>query len=229
MVFLSRSFGGKRPARLKRDCDEGGEQSEARGLPKEAEPVISNSESAEKMVVGRILKDVWQLPGGDVAAGQQPPILPSYQQLCSSSAETLLPLNSIEEFLTAPSSVAMGSRLDEDFYSASSSLDMDMGRPEIVIDSATSTTWEEEEEEGISEESLSTKGEELDVEEKFRLATPTYVGRRQLELEEGSVSLSLYSEGGLTGWGSEGRWGGQLANVDILGLVPITILHLPLI
>ena len=225
VVLLSRTFGGKRVERQKRDCDvscdEGGQQSVGGGLPKEEEPVLSNSESAE--MVGRILKDVWQLPGG-VGGQQGKPILPSYQQLCSSS-ETLLP-TSIEEFLTAPSSLAIGSSSmvaqDEDFYSASSSLDMDMGRPQIIIDSASDFTGEEEEEEeeGISEESESwSRGE--NPEDKFCLATPTYVGRRQLELEEGSVSLSLYSEGGLTGWGAEGRWGGQLAGVDILGLVII--------
>merc|ERR1712183_776394 len=96
-------------------CDEGGQQSVDGRLPKEEEPVLSKSESAE--MVGRILKDVWQLPGG-VGGQQGKPILPSYQQLCSSS-ETLLP-NSIEEFLTAPSSLAIGSSMmaqDEDFYS----------------------------------------------------------------------------------------------------------------
>ena len=212
--LLSRTFRGKRAEeRRKRDCDEEGEQSEAGGLPKEEEAVFSKRESAE--MVGRVVKDVWQL-GGEVAAGQEP-ILPSYQQLCS-TRETLLH-NSPEEFLTAPSSLAVGSSLvaqDEDFYSASSSLEMDIGRPQIVIDSATDSTEEEEEEEGISEESDRWSRRE---EDKFFLATPTYVGRRQLELEEGSVSLRIYSEGGLAGWEAGGRWGGQLASVDILGLV----------
>ena len=217
--LLSRTFGGKRAERLKRDCDEGGQQSEAGELPKEEESVFSNSESAE--MVARIVKDVWQLPGGEVPVQQQP-ILPSYQQLCSSS-EALLP-NSVDEFLTAPSSLAVGSSLvaqDEDFYSASSSLEMDMGRPQIIIDSASDVT--EEEEEGISEESdkLSRRGKE---EDKFFLATPTYVGCRQLNLEEGSVSLRIYSEGGLSGWEAGGRWGGQLASVDILGLVTFFLL-----
>ena len=168
--------------------------------------MFSNSESAE--MVARIVKDVWQLPGG--VPVQQQPILPSYQQLCSSS-QALLP-NSVEEFLTAPSSLAVGSSLvaqDEDFYSASSSLEMDMGRPQIIIDSASDVTEEEEEEEeeGISEESerLSRRGKE---EDKFFLATPTYVGCRQLDLEEGSVSLRIYSEGTLSGWEAGGRWGG---------------------
>ena len=203
--LLSRTFGGKRAERL--SFDAGGQQSEAGGLSKEEEPVLSKSESGD--MVGRVVKDVWQV------RGQQQPILPSYQQLCSSS-ETLIP-NSIEEFLTAPSSLAVGSSLvaeDEDFYSASSSLEMDTGRPQIVIDSATDVTEEEEEEKSDSW----SKGEDLEL-EKFSLATPTYVGRRQLELEEGSVSLRIYSEGTLACWEAEGRWGGQLAGVDILGLV----------
>ena len=176
--------------------------------------MLSNSSESEEMVVGRILKDVWQLPG-EVGESR----CPTYQQLCSSS-ETVMP-NSIEEFLTAPSSLAIGSSMaqDEDFYSASSSLDVEMERPQIIIDSATDVTEEEEE---ISEESEGwSRGENLE-EERLCLAMPTYVGRRQLELEEGSVSLSLYSEGALAGWEAEGRWGGQLAGVDILGLVNVS-------
>ena len=175
--------------------------------------MLSNSSESEEMVVGRILKDVWQLPG---EVGESS--CPTYQQLCSSS-ETVMP-NSIEEFLTAPSSLAIGSSMaqDEDFYSASSSLDVEMERPQIIIDSATDVTEEEE----ISEEAEGwSRGENLE-EERLCLAMPTYVGRRQLELEEGSVSLSLYSEGALAGWEAEGRWGGQLAGVDILGLVNVS-------
>ena len=177
--------------------------------------MLSNSSESEEMVVGRILKDVWQLPG---EGGESS--CPTYQQLCSSS-ETVMP-NSIEEFLTAPSSLAIGSSMaqDEDFYSASSSLDVEMERPQIIIDSATDVTEEEEGE--ISEEAEGwSRGGNLE-EERLCLAMPTYVGRRQLELEEGSVSLSLYSEGALAGWEAEGRWGGQLAGVDILGLVNVS-------
>lgn len=205
LVLLSRTFAGKRAGRLKR-----GEQSEAgSSLPKEEKKVLSNIESAND----KTLNAIHQLPGE-----LEELTLPSYEQLCSISEQpTTLP-NSVDEFLTAPSSLAVGGSLaqDEDFYSASSSLEM--GRLDIVIDSATDIT---EEEEDTDDEISST--EEKEAEEKLQLATPTFVGRRQLELEEGSVCLSLYSEGALATWAAEGRWGGHLAGVDILGLVSVSL------
>ena len=204
LVLLSRTFAGKRAGRLKRG--ERGQRSEAgSSLPKEEKKVLSNIESADD----KTLNAIHQLPGE-----LEELTLPSYEQLCSISEQpTTLP-NSVDEYLTAPSSLAVGGSLaqDEDFYSASSSLEM--GRLDIVIDSATDITEEEEDtDDEISEE---------EAEEKLQLATPTFVGRRQLELDEGSVCLSLYSEGALATWAAEGMWGGHLAGVDILGLVSVS-------
>ena len=204
LVLLSRTFAGKRAGRLKRG--ERGHQSEAGSLPKEEEKVLSNIESADD----KTLNALHQLPGE-----LEELALPSYEQLCSISEQPISLPNSVDEFLTAPSSLAVGGSLaqDEDFYSASSSLEM--GRLDIVIDSATDITEEEEDtDDEISDE---------EAEEKLQLATPTFVGRRQLELDEGSVCLSLCSEGALATWGAEGRWGGHLAGVDILGLVSVTV------
>ena len=202
LVLLSRTFAGKRAGRLKR-----GQRSEAgSSLPKEEGKVLSNIESADD----ETLNAIHQLPGE-----LEELALPSYEQLCSISEQPITLPNSVDEFLTAPSSLAVGGSLaqDEDFYSASSSLEM--GGLDIVIDSATDITEEEEDtDDEISEE---------EAEEKLQLATPTFVGRRQLELDEGSVCLSLYSEGALATWAAEGRWGGHLAGVDILGLVSVTV------
>ena len=204
LVLLSRTFAGKRAGRLKR-----GQRSEAGTLAKEEEKVLSNIESADE----KTLSALHQLPGE-----LEELALPSYEQLCSISEQPTTLSNSVDEFLTAPSSLAVGGSLaqDEDFYSASSSLEM--GRLDIVIDSATDITEEEED----TDDEISSTEEEA-PEEKLQLATPTFVGRRQLELDEGSVCLSLYSEGALATWGAEGRWGGHLAGVDILGLVSVSV------